>query len=246
MQTIVFQDTAIVDSFHELSSTILLLHQNGILITSSTSGSRHVDIGECVSRVSVSSDLGLKHFYAISQDRNVEGITTNSIYRGDSLGNVSKLLDAEELSISGDTQFVCLGDKSSTSSVKYTSLRFLDVLSMDSVSQKIVLIEETTDSVTSYLYLLLSSDSSSTCYRFPSSVSPVTKLTPLVNVSPGSTSFQLNRLYSLHPSSPHVLGVGSVVVYSPCFGCSWYLLPVSHTTPGQEYMIDLDKAGILP
>ncbi|KAL5265581.1 hypothetical protein ACHWQZ_G006338 [Mnemiopsis leidyi] len=230
-------------SFYELSSTVLLLLHNGFLSTSSTSGSSHVEIEECVNRVSVSSDLGLNHFHAISQDRTSKGITTNSIYRGDSLGNISKLLDAEELSISGKNNFVCLGEKSATSNVKYTSLRLLDILSVDTVSEKIVLIEETTESIISYLYLLLKSDSSSTCYRFPASVSPVTKLTPLHNVPPGSTTFKLNKLYSLHPSSPHVLGVGSVVVYSPCFGCSWYLLPVSHVGLGEKYRVELDKAG---
>lgn len=240
-----FQDKENETSFYELSSTVLLLLHNGFLSTSSTSGSSHLEVGECVNRVSVSSDLGLNHFYAISQDRTSKGLTTNSIYRGDSLGNISKLLDAEELIISGKNSFVCLGEKAGTSSVKYTSLRLLDILSVDTVSEKIVLIEETTESIISYLYLLLKSDSSSTCYRFPASVSPVTKLTPLHNVPPGSTTFKLNKLYSLHPSSPHVLGVGSVVVYSPCFGCSWYLLPVSHVGLGEKYRVELDKAGIL-
>ena len=171
-----------------------------------------------------------------------DSIITNSIYRVTLNGTVSKFLDSEDLIMSNSNSFICLGDDTSESSFKYTSLRFLDVLSVN--SQQIILIEHISDSSTTYFYLLLNGESPSNCHKFPTSVSSVSEITSLDQVPTGPTTFRINQLLSLHPSSPHVLGVGSVVVYSPCLGCSWYLLPVSHSAEA-EYRVDLDKAGIL-
>ena len=243
MQT--FQD--LVDNtpyFYKLSTTTLLLLYNGIISTISSSDTKTVEIGECVSKVSVSSDFIEKQVYAISEDHVIDSITTNSIYSISPQGDDSEFLDAVDLVMSETNSFVCLGGKKMKSSVEYTSLRFIDVFSIDSASKQIILIEEISDSISSYFYLVRDGQNPSTCHKFPGSVSSVTETTPLGQVTAGSTPFRIDRLYSLHDSSPHVLGVGSVVIYSPCLACSWYLLPISHSD-ADGYRVHLDKAGII-
>ncbi|XP_063675964.1 uncharacterized protein LOC134812460 isoform X2 [Bolinopsis microptera] len=221
---------------YELSSTILAILYNGTLSTTSSSGTTQVQIEECITRVSASSDLIEKYLFAISEDHVTDSIITNSIYRVTLDGTVSKFLDSDSNS------FICSGDDTPKSSFKYTSLRFLDVLSVN--SKQIILMEHISDSTTTYFYLLLNGESPTTCHKFPTSVSSVSESTSLDQVPTGPTTFRIDQLLSLHPSSPHVLGLGSVVVYSPCFGCSWYLLPVSHSAePDAGYRVDLDKAG---
>ena len=49
-------------------------------------------------------------------------------------------------------------------------------------------------------------EDSSSCVTFPSSVGEVVEMTVLDEVASGSTSFHLNKFYSLQKQSPHVIG----------------------------------------
>ena len=126
---------------------------------------------------------------------------------------------------------------STKENLSYTQLLFLDILSAN--GQDLILYELKRSSSTTYHSLLRHTN---TCNRFPATVSTVTVTTLLGDVPSGSTSVKITKLYPVSEASPHVLAVGSVVLYSPCLGCVWYLLPVSHS-PTQDYVVATDMSG---